>query len=211
VAGVLLRVLTLLGLVLFSAPLFAKGRAHNSSPTRFTCVSALQNSAADYKTEYSETRGFFFLAHVEDADEIRFEIRNDRFLDRSSILAEVLKYRSSWHLVSLNQTIYRLLGPNVEAQRSGRKVYYFSKDKSVDVLIVDDPVGHYFRIMLKDRGQSQGRESASYPYVDIHGKRIYRDGPIGKAQFQQLTHFNYAGELYEGLIEEESSIRRIAN
>lgn len=206
-----MRVFTLLGLVLFSAPLFAKVRVHNSNPSRFTCVSALQNSASDYKTEYSETGGFFFLAHVEGADEIRYEIRSDRFLDRSAILSEVLKYRRSWHLVSLNQTIYRLLGTKVEAQRSGRKVYYFSKDKSVDVLIVDDPVGHYFRIMLKDRGQSQGRESASYPYVDINGNRIYRDGPIGKGQFQQLTHFNYAGELYEELIEEEASIRRIAN
>ncbi len=161
------------------------------------CQIHLISEESQLREVFPETRGFHFFFHVENAREFREKIRNNSQESWERIHNEVSRFRKSWLRVSLNHTIWDFLGSEVYATFSGRKVIYQSVDDNNPYSIVEDPVGHYFRIRIKGIHKN---DKYQYPYVDLKG-RVYRKRKVKFGEFQQSTHFDYSGEVDEERLE----------
>ena len=110
------------------------------------------------------------------------------------------RYRSSWLKASLSRAVVYFLGEAVYAYRSdsGRKIIIESYNEENPYRIVDDPVGHYFRVQIKGLAS----DSEIHEYTDFT-KRAYEKGLPRvrvRSEYERHTHFDYS---YEFELEEQ--------
>jgi hypothetical protein len=130
--------------------------------------------------------------HIYGAARLRNRIFQEENHDRgqfASTFYRVHKYAAHWQSADINQTIPTLLGPEVMAVQSGKKIIYFpsaNTPQQTDLAVIEDPVGRYFRVF--HRRHADGHIDTP-DYCGLNGETPDINNPD---EFQRLTHFDYS-------------------
>ena len=143
-----------------------------------TCKAAFEEALARYQSqEPVSIEDYRFLIAKGHFEKLRMKIRKNAKAHpgASSVLRTVLLYSDSMKVVDMESFFARFC--------RGKRIKVFASKRKVNArcganMIVDDPIGQYFRIFnLKEKR-----------YVTLEGEV---PGVTDEIEFERLTHFNY--------------------
>lgn len=116
----------------------------------------------------------------------------------SGVYGRVHAHQAKWQDVDIRLVIINLIGLSVETVpvKSNKKVVYVSTEVANTYAIMDDPIGHYFRIFKYTLGMDLEAEKT---FLDLNGQTVNQDD---NDFYQSSTHFDYSDFTTEPKVEE---------
>lgn len=150
--------------------------------------------------------------HQESLDETRRRVRRDAtLLSKLKVLGRVVRHRAKWEYWPIEQAIEELLGSSFRSFAHRNKIYHLSLKN--DLRIVEDPIGHYFRITKSKTLSSQdvfldrylhpiSRKDEAEMAQQISGADSPMSGALSvRALLEPRTHFTYRHGTDDDIIE----------